>query len=539
MINIDANEAMTWVVGFAWAFIAIQWLYVLRQVISLKSDVIPADINLGERDTVKKHIEILVGSSVVAVRARALLTGWAQGWRPNDVVVLSASQSARDTNRLNAAGLFMLLVLAACVTQSEQAAVAWIGIAALGATIFAKGLVLARIDSFIEENLLTRLPANLPGTAMTAAELAAQLGHAINEAFKNNVPQPDKMAAAVNASVENFRKASLESLESLQKKLGDSQGAMIEKWTAHEKQTSRQLEDAKKSFESLAASFASGETTGAKKLQAALASHVQQLEKVTTAANAQAQGSMSTHAEQFAKASQAIASQFDKIVALDLAAQLGHAINEAFKNSVPQPDKMAAAVNASVENFRKASLESLESLQKKLGDSQGAMIENWTTHEKKTSERLEVARKALESLAASFESGETAGVKKLQAALASHVQQLEKVTTASNAQAQGSMSTHAEQFAKASEAIASQLDKIMALEKDIQKILHLQQLVDGTMKSVSTAEEFKQTLAVLRTHIEASDKLLNELSKPRTIRLVETETAQKPAAAIPTPAQNR
>ena len=135
-------------------------------------------------------------------------------------------------------------------------------------------------------------------------------------------------------------------------------------------------------------------------------------------------------------------------------------------------------------------------------------------------------------------SGQSAGVDKLQAALASHVQQLEKVTTASNAQAQGSMSTHAEQLSKASQAIASQLEKIMALEKDIQKVRHVQQLVDGTMKTVSAAEEFKQTLTALRTHIEASDKVLKELAKPRTIRLVETETQPK-APASPAPAQKR
>ena len=446
MMNIDATAAMTWVVGFAWAFIALQWFDILRQMASLKPDVIPADLNLGERDAVKKHIDILVGTSLVARRARALLAGWVQGWLPSEVVGLSASQSARDANRLRAAGLFMLLVLAACVTQSEQASVAWIGIAALGATIFAKGLVLNRVDSFLEDNLLTRLPAHLPGTAMTAAELATQLGNAINEAFKNNVPQPDKMAAAVNASVENFRKASLESLESLQKKLGDSQAAMIDKWTAHEKQTSTNLEGAKKALESLAASFSSGQSTGVEKLQAALASHVQQLEKVTTASNAQAQGSMSTHAEQL--------------------------------------------------------------------------------------------KKAFESLASTLSSGQAAGAEKLQAALAAHVQQLEKITSAANAQAQGSLATHGDQFTKASQAIATQLEKIMALEKDIQKVLHLQQLVDGTMKSVSAAEEFKQTLSTLRTHIEASDKLLKELSKPRTIRLVETETQPKPAAPA-APAQKR
>ncbi len=390
MMNFEVSTGMDVIVGLAWVFIAIQWLDILRQLASLKSDVVPADLNLGERDAVKKHIEILSGNSVVAKRARGLLTGWSNGWLPSEVVELAELQGTRDLNHLRGGGLFVLLILAASIPLCAQVELAWIGIGALGATLFAKGLVYLRIDGFIERNLLIRLPAHLPGTAMTAAELAAQLGAAINDAFKNNIPQPDKMAAAVNASVENFRKASLESLESLQKKLGDSQGAMIDKWTTHEKQTAGNLEGAKK---------------------------------------------------------------------------------------------------------------------------------------------------ALESLAASFSSGQSTGVEKLQAALAAHVQQLEKITTASNAQAQGSMSTHAEQLSKASQAIASQLEKIMTLEKDIQKVLHLQQVVDGTMKSVATAEEFKQTLNVLRTHIEASDKLLKELAKPRTIRLVETETQPKPAA--PAPAQKR
>ena len=391
MMNIEVSTGMDLIVALAWIFIVIQWLDIARQLTSLKPDVIPADLNLGERDAVRKHIEILSGNSVIATRARGLLSGWSNGWLPSEVVELAELQSTRDMHHLRGGGLFVLLILSAAIPLCTQVELAWIGIGALGATLFAKGLVYLRIDGFIENKLLTRLPAHLPGTAMTAAELAAQLGSAINDAFKNNIPQPDKMAAAVNASVENFRKASLESLESLQKKLGDSQGAMIDKWTAHEKQTSGNLEGAKK---------------------------------------------------------------------------------------------------------------------------------------------------ALESLAASFSSGQSTGVEKLQAALSAHVQQLEKITTASNAQAQGSMNSHSEQLAKASQAIASQLEKIMALEKDIQKVLHLQQVVDGTMKSVATAEEFKQTLTVLRTHIEASDKLLKELAKPRTIRLVETETQPK-AAAPAAPAQKR
>ena len=66
---------------------------------------------------------------------RQLLTGWSQGWLPSEVVDLAIAQSERDTARYRAASFFVLLVLAACVATSEQRDVAWIGIAALGATI--------------------------------------------------------------------------------------------------------------------------------------------------------------------------------------------------------------------------------------------------------------------------------------------------------------------------------------------------------------------------------------------------------------------
>jgi hypothetical protein len=374
---------MTWVVWFAWAFIVMQWLDVLRQLGSIKQSVVPPELNLGDRAAVTAHIQSLSGQSSLVSRVRALLTGWSQGWLPSEVVDLAAAQGDRESNRYRAATLFAILVFAAAVARSDDPELAWIGIAAVGATMFARGMVTARIDSFIENHLLTRLPAHLPGTAMTAAELAQSLGGAINEAFKNHVPQPDKMAAAITGSVENFRKATVETLETVQKKLAESQSALLQKWTEQEKQA------------------------------------------VTS---------------------------------------------------------------------------------------------------------LDATRKALESLSSSFATSQSSGADKLQSVLTQHVQQLEKATTAANEKSNNSMASHADHLAKASQAIASQLDKIMALEKDIQKVLHIQQLVDGTMKSVTAAEEFKATLTTLRTHIEASDKLLRELSKPRTIRLIETETEAKAAA---------
>ena len=87
------------------------------------------------------------------------------------------------------------------------------------------------------------------------------------------------------------------------------------------------------------------------------------------------------------------------------------------------------------------------------------------------------------------------------------------------------LTEHNEKFQAANSALTAQLGKITELEKEIQKLLHLQESVDQALKSVAVTEEFQQTLAALRSHLQESDKLMQEMSKPKTIRLVESENA--------------
>ena len=54
-------------------------------------------------------------------------------------------------------------------------------------------------------------------------------------------------------------------------------------------------------------------------------------------------------------------------------------------------------------------------------------------------------------------------------------------------------------------------------------MLHVQQSVDETLKAVATSEEFRKTLETLNKHVEASDALLREAARPKTIRLVESD----------------
>lgn len=76
-------------------------------------------------------------------------------------------------------------------------------------------------------------------------------------------------------------------------------------------------------------------------------------------------------------------------------------------------------------------------------------------------------------------------------------------------------------LAQAQDAIAKQLDRIAGLASTIDQTLQLQKSVDGTLKGVTAAEEFKSTLLELKRHLADSDQLLKNAARPRTLRLVE------------------
>ena len=79
------------------------------------------------------------------------------------------------------------------------------------------------------------------------------------------------------------------------------------------------------------------------------------------------------------------------------------------------------------------------------------------------------------------------------------------------------------QLAKAQDKVAEQLGRVSELAASIDGIFKLQHAVDGAIKGVAATEEFKSTLVELKRHLAASDELLKNASKPRTIRLVEKD----------------
>lgn len=221
--------------------------------------------------------------------------------------------------------------------------------------------------------------------------------------------------------------------------------------------------------------------------------------------------------------------------AKELAQELGGAIENAFRQYIPQPDKLSSALSGIVDQAGKKANEGVESAGKAILAGQEKAAEKLAAQQQGTLAALETARKALEEAATKLggslsshtqqlEKIDTGSRDQLKAILSQHSEGVQKSLAGSNDQLKALLAQHADSLQKSSTAIASQLDKIVTLEKDIQQVLHIQQVTDGTLKSVAASDEFKQTLTTLRQHLAASDSLIKEVTKPRTIRLVESET---------------
>lgn len=215
------------------------------------------------------------------------------------------------------------------------------------------------------------------------------------------------------------------------------------------------------------------------------------------------------------------------MTAAELADKLGAAIDKAFKAYIPQPEQTAAAMKNAVEGVLKNVASDVEKLEKTLVQNQSSLVEKWMNAATATTADLKDIEKALGTVVTDLTGGLSTNAEKMKTALGHHIESIDKAGSSWGGQLKGVLNEHAEKLTSAGQALAGQLEKIAQLEKEIQKVLHVQQVVDGTIKNVSSAEEFKQTLASLRTHLQESDtllkKLTEELAKPKTIRLVEQE----------------
>jgi hypothetical protein len=81
---------------------------------------------------------------------------------------------------------------------------------------------------------------------------------------------------------------------------------------------------------------------------------------------------------------------------------------------------------------------------------------------------------------------------------------------------------YSEQIQTSVAALNEQLTAVQQLGNEIDKVLRTTQVVEGTLRTVSNSDEFRQALSSLRTHLSASDELLKQLAKPRKVIFQET-----------------
>ena len=128
----------------------------------------------------------------------------------------------------------------------------------------------------------------------------------------------------------------------------------------------------------------------------------------------------------------------------------------------------------------------------------------------KLADSQEKAAKAVESATAKLADAQEKALASLAAAQAKSADAIAKAHTDAAAS-----------LAQGQAEVARQLDRVTALASSIENVLKLQQSVDGTLKGVAAADEFKSTLLELKRHLAESDTLLKNVTKPRTIRFVE------------------
>ena len=395
--------------GLAWAYLFLEWVAMIGESMALAANPIPDSLDVADRAAVRERMDSIKRGNLVAERVHQLMASWCNGGDASTTAELAAMQSAAAKAPIRIGVAFIILLLIPAMGLYEDVLLTWSVLIVLALTVLARQVLLDRIDAYIMGRLLSRLPANISQTAMTASDLAGALGGAINKAFKDHVPQPEQTANAMKSAVEGIVKDVALQVEKMETTLAKSQSELVGKWMDAATTTTTDLKSAEKALSAVVNDLTGGLSSNMDKMRTAFQAHTHDLDKA-----------MGT-----------LAGRVKEMQSLELT-------------------KLKEALEGSVTQIGKAG-------------------ENWGTQ--------------------------------LQTVLS---ESINRMTTAS-------------------QNLADQLGKIAALEADIEKVLHVQGAVEQTMKAVASTEEFKQTMDAIRSHLGESDKMLRELAKPRTIRLVETD----------------
>jgi len=83
---------------------------------------------------------------------------------------------------------------------------------------------------------------------------------------------------------------------------------------------------------------------------------------------------------------------------------------------------------------------------------------------------------------------------------------------------------YADRIQQSVQQLNDQLEKIAQLGNEIDKVLRTTQSMEATLRQVGSSDEFRQTLANIRSHLVTSDELLKQLSRPRKVVFQEART---------------
>jgi methyl-accepting chemotaxis protein len=222
-----------------------------------------------------------------------------------------------------------------------------------------------------------------------------------------------------------------------------------------------------------------------------------------------------------------------RVDAEDLAEMLGEAIDQAFERHLPSPDDIAGSIAKAIEDANFSTADQLGKVKASFVENQNTLTEKWVD----VIGQLQQTQKAVTELPGQMQgvlSAETdrwkAVVGELGAQLdrlpAAHGESVEKTVGQMGEMFSQFTGTFADQVAeikKTSEKLAEQLAGIGELTQGMDKILKVQESVDGLMNQVAGAEQMKKLFETIQSNIQENSRYLQEAAKPRVVRLVESE----------------
>ena len=199
-----------------------------------------------------------------------------------------------------------------------------------------------------------------------------------------------------------------------------------------------------------------------------------------------------------------------------LSEEISSAIGDGMGNLSSQLESTANKLGDVSRNLESGFGTSAQALQAGLTASSDSLTAALKTHEaamQKTT--VDLSKNIVDSYAA--------GAETFKQALATHIEEINSASVEWHDEYRKVLTGYSEKIHSTSEVLADKLSEIAKLAASIDEVLHVNEALGGALKTISSAEEFKDTMVKFKDHLAASDQLLKEVSKPRIIQLVESD----------------